>query len=173
MVCVKSVLWPTLISNVVDVSLSGGSLGCWTACNNVKRYCTVPYCDVGIIHNCCISDQTLQHRDGVSSWLALLVINSNVIYFVEQLCPLFKLWLGKIDLLLLHALVDRENNIVKEQCWGIKEYNRQKGLDICCPCLQFCYGFQFRRHSKRKRILILLEHNRKNVSFSAQHIIYM
>ena len=45
-VCVKSVFWPALVSNVVDVSLSGGSLGYWTACNNVKRYCTctVPYC---------------------------------------------------------------------------------------------------------------------------------
>ena len=46
MACVKSVLWPALVSNVVDVSLSGGSLGYWTACNNVKRYCTVPYCDI-------------------------------------------------------------------------------------------------------------------------------
>ena len=44
MASVKSVLWPALVSNVVDVSLSGGSLGYWTACNNVKRYCTVPYC---------------------------------------------------------------------------------------------------------------------------------
>ena len=35
---VKSVLWPALVSNVADVSLSGGSLGYWTACNNVKRY---------------------------------------------------------------------------------------------------------------------------------------
>ena len=24
--------------------LSGGSLGYWTACNNFKRYCTLPYC---------------------------------------------------------------------------------------------------------------------------------
>ena len=37
--CVKSVLWPVLNSNVVNVSLSGGSLGYWTACNNFKRYC--------------------------------------------------------------------------------------------------------------------------------------
>ena len=44
MACVKSVLWPASVSNVVDVSLSGGSLGYWTACNNVKRYYTVPYC---------------------------------------------------------------------------------------------------------------------------------
>ena len=44
MACVKSVQWPALVSNVVDVSLSGESLGYWTACNNVKRYCTVPYC---------------------------------------------------------------------------------------------------------------------------------
>ena len=42
--CVKSVLWPVLNSNVVDVSLSGGSLGYWTACNNFKRHCTLPYC---------------------------------------------------------------------------------------------------------------------------------
>ena len=41
---VKSVLWPALISNVVNVSLSGGRLGYWTACNNFKRYCTLPYC---------------------------------------------------------------------------------------------------------------------------------
>ena len=26
--------------------LSGGSLGYWTACNSVKRYCTLPYCDI-------------------------------------------------------------------------------------------------------------------------------
>ena len=44
MTCVKSVLWPVLVSDVVDVSLSGGILGYWTACNNIKRYCTVPYC---------------------------------------------------------------------------------------------------------------------------------
>ena len=36
--------WPALISNVVGVSLTGGNLGNWTACNNVKRYCTLPYC---------------------------------------------------------------------------------------------------------------------------------
>ena len=46
--CVKSVLWPVLNSNVVDVSLSGGSLGYWTAFNNCKRYCTLPYCDTCI-----------------------------------------------------------------------------------------------------------------------------
>ena len=40
--CVKSVLWPVSNSNVVDVSLSGY----WTACNNFKRHCTLPYCDV-------------------------------------------------------------------------------------------------------------------------------
>ena len=27
--------------------LSSGSLGYWTACNNFKRYCTLPYCDNG------------------------------------------------------------------------------------------------------------------------------
>ena len=42
--CVKSVLWPALISNCVNASLSGVSLGYWTACNNFKRYCTFPYC---------------------------------------------------------------------------------------------------------------------------------
>ena len=42
--CVKSVFWPASIGNVVNVSLSGGSLGYWTACNNFKRYCTLPYC---------------------------------------------------------------------------------------------------------------------------------
>ena len=42
--CVKSVLWPALISNIVNVSLSGGSLGYWTACNNFKRHFTLPYC---------------------------------------------------------------------------------------------------------------------------------
>ena len=47
MACVKSVLWPALVSNVVDVSLSGGRLRYWTACNNVKRHCTVPYCGKG------------------------------------------------------------------------------------------------------------------------------
>ena len=26
--------------------LSGGSLGYWTACNNFKRYCTLPYCEI-------------------------------------------------------------------------------------------------------------------------------
>ena len=41
----KSVLWPALISNIVNVSLSFGSLGYWTTCNNFKRYCTLPYCD--------------------------------------------------------------------------------------------------------------------------------
>ena len=41
----KSVLWPVWNSNVVDVSLSGGSLGYWTACNNFKRHCTLPYCE--------------------------------------------------------------------------------------------------------------------------------
>ena len=43
MACAKSVWWPALVSNVVDVSLSGANLGYWTACNNVKRYCMVPY----------------------------------------------------------------------------------------------------------------------------------
>ena len=47
--CVKSVLWLALISKVVNVSLSGGSLGYWTACNNYKRYCTLPYCDTANI----------------------------------------------------------------------------------------------------------------------------
>ena len=33
--------------------LSGGSLGYWTACNNVKRYCTIPYCgDHGGVSGC-------------------------------------------------------------------------------------------------------------------------
>ena len=41
----KSVLWPALNSKVVDVSLSDGSLGYWTACNNFERDCTLPYCD--------------------------------------------------------------------------------------------------------------------------------
>ena len=41
--CVKSILWPALISNVVNVSLPGGSLGYWTACNNFKRYYTLSY----------------------------------------------------------------------------------------------------------------------------------
>ena len=41
MACVISVLWPAIFSNAVDVSLSGGSLGYWTACNNVKRDCTL------------------------------------------------------------------------------------------------------------------------------------
>ena len=40
--CVKSVLWPVLNSNVVDVSLPSGSLGYWTACNNFKRHGTLP-----------------------------------------------------------------------------------------------------------------------------------
>ena len=44
MASVKSVLWPALVNNVVDISLSGGSLGYWTACNDFKCYCTVPYC---------------------------------------------------------------------------------------------------------------------------------
>ena len=35
-----------LIGNVVNVSLSGGSLGYWTVCNNFKRYCTLPYCAI-------------------------------------------------------------------------------------------------------------------------------
>ena len=47
--CLKSVLSPTLISNVVNVSLSGGSLGYWTACNNFKRFCTLPYCGVVLL----------------------------------------------------------------------------------------------------------------------------
>ena len=48
--CVKSVLCPVLNSNVDDVSLSGGSLGYWTACNNFKRHCTLPYCvHIGVI----------------------------------------------------------------------------------------------------------------------------
>ena len=42
--CVKSLLWPVLNSNAVDVSLSGGSLGYWTACNNFKGHCKLPYC---------------------------------------------------------------------------------------------------------------------------------
>ena len=45
--CVKSVWWPALISNGVNVSLSGGILGYWTACNNFKRYCTLPYYVIG------------------------------------------------------------------------------------------------------------------------------
>ena len=47
--CVKSVLWPVLISNVVNVSLSDGSLGYWIACNDFKRYCTFPYSDKRVI----------------------------------------------------------------------------------------------------------------------------
>ena len=34
-----SMPWP-------NFRLSGGSLGYWTACNNFKRYCTLPYCEV-------------------------------------------------------------------------------------------------------------------------------
>ena len=40
-VCLKSVLWPNSINNVVDVSLSVVSLGIWTACNHDERNCTV------------------------------------------------------------------------------------------------------------------------------------
>ena len=43
----KSVLWPALNNNAVDVSLSGGSLGYWISCNNFKRHCTLLYCDYG------------------------------------------------------------------------------------------------------------------------------
>ena len=50
--CMKSVLWPASIGNVVTVSLSGGSLGYWTACNNFKRYCTLPYCVPGTKATC-------------------------------------------------------------------------------------------------------------------------
>ena len=28
--------------------LSSGSLGYWTVCNNFKRYCTLPYCDISV-----------------------------------------------------------------------------------------------------------------------------
>ena len=56
MACVKSILWPVLVSNIVDVSLSSGSLGYWTACNNVKRHCTLPYggCYAGGNRTICI-----------------------------------------------------------------------------------------------------------------------
>ena len=53
MACVKSVLWPVLNSKVVDVSLSDGSLGYWTACNNFERYCTLPYCDLITVQITC------------------------------------------------------------------------------------------------------------------------
>ena len=43
--CEKSVLWPALISNIVNVSLSGGSCY-WIACNNFKPYCTLPHCEL-------------------------------------------------------------------------------------------------------------------------------
>ena len=33
--------------------LPGGSLGYWTACNNFKRYCTLPYC-VNAIFSFCV-----------------------------------------------------------------------------------------------------------------------
>ena len=52
--CVKSVLWPVLNRNVVDVSLSGGSLGYWTACNNFKRHCTLPYCGFTRLQECLV-----------------------------------------------------------------------------------------------------------------------
>ena len=55
MACVKSVLWPALISNVVNVSLSGGSLGYWKACNDFKRYCTLPYCGHVVVTKQCTS----------------------------------------------------------------------------------------------------------------------
>ena len=45
---VKSVLWPDLINNVVDVSLSSGNFNYWTACNHGIRYCTLPY---GVLDN--------------------------------------------------------------------------------------------------------------------------
>ena len=35
--------FPSMLSP--NFRLSGGSLGYWTACNNVKHYCTVPYCE--------------------------------------------------------------------------------------------------------------------------------
>ena len=71
MACVKSVLWPALFNNVVDVSLSGGSLGYWTACNNIKRYCTVPYCECPLlVYSCCPAKTKicLGHPLWLSSW---------------------------------------------------------------------------------------------------------
>ena len=55
----KSILWPSLISNVVNVSLSGGNY--WTTCNNFKRYSTLPYC-VDATKRIFLDSQILSHR---------------------------------------------------------------------------------------------------------------
>ena len=39
---INHVYFPSMSSP--NFRLSGGSLGYWTACNNFKRYCTLPYC---------------------------------------------------------------------------------------------------------------------------------
>ena len=51
--------------------LSGGSLGYWTACNNFKRYCTLPYCG-----HCFYTITKHSHMNGCNyecRYLALLI----------------------------------------------------------------------------------------------------
>ena len=43
----KSRPYPSMSSP--NFRLSGASLGYWTACNNFKRHCTLPYCDFVLI----------------------------------------------------------------------------------------------------------------------------
>ena len=82
--CVKSVLWPALISNVVNVSLSGGNLGYWTVCNNFKRYCALPYTVYQGIHWC--------GQMGVLGSLWMLLFASLVKHIVQV--DLVSVWLS-------------------------------------------------------------------------------
>ena len=120
MACVKSVLWPALFSNVVDVSLSGGSLGYWTACNTVKRYCTVPYCehiDYSELHN--ISSYSEQHAKYSEQYVNFS--EQHVLWFLYKIsssaaCS-YGVWTLEIAILLL-ILVMIETNGKMSKKWS-------------------------------------------------------
>ena len=89
----KSVLWPTLISNVVNASLSGGSLGYWTACNNFKRYCTRPtvilkpcvwtHFDAVVVYCSFLIPRSDGHR---LTTLNVICLYITYIYIISRLC---------------------------------------------------------------------------------------
>ena len=82
MACLTSIVWPALNSNVVDVSLSGGSLGYWIACNNFKRHCTLPYCDINFPEMIHVSVTGAESRT--------LVIRGLWYWILTRLCQIYE-----------------------------------------------------------------------------------
>ena len=82
---VNAVLWPALISNVVDVSLSAGSLGYWAACNHFKRYCMLPFC---VLTN--LPYEAMEYAKlmcmYIDVWTDYLLIQNEYIYIYNNIC---------------------------------------------------------------------------------------